>query len=368
MKRDDSIDILRGLVMCLMVLDHARDFATSTPFSPTDASHTTTALFVTRWVTHFCAPVFMLLAGAGSGLSSRKPRELSLFLLTRGLWLVVLELTWVRFGWTFNLDYHFAVGQVIWALGLSMIFLAGIVPLGPRAALFIGAAICISHNLLDPVQPARSDHPGPLWTILHVGGAIEWSKGYFLRIAYPVVPWIGVISVGYWLGSAWRKLTSRQVVTTGIGCTVAFFILRGIDHYGDPVAWSGQASLGRTVFSFFDVEKYPPSLDYLLATLGPALIFLGFAKGKVLGGPLLSIGRAPLFFYLLHLPLVHLMVTPLRLAHHLVPFAGLFNHGLDEPLWVAYVIWIAALALLYWPTKKWAELKATRRDWWLSYL
>jgi uncharacterized membrane protein len=374
-QRDSSIDLLRGVVMCLMVLDHARDFSTSPPFNPTDPDKTYAALFFTRFVTHFCAPVFMLLAGAGAGLAQRAGRQgpaLMRFLFTRGLWLVFLEFTWVHFGWTFELGFQSETAQVIWALGLSMIFLALLVPLGPRVAGIIGLVMVLSHNALDGIDEARFGHLAWLWQILHTGGPIALGPTYRLYIAYPLVPWIGVMALGYAFGWAWPKLGRRELCAMGAICVVAFVVLRGVNSYGDPRPHPVEHEPMRMVFAFLNCKKYPPSLDYLLMTLGPALIALGLLRGRALDGPcarvVLSYGRAPLFFYLLHLPLLHAMTLPFRVARGLPLIATAFDHGLDVSLPTVYAMWLLALAILWWPTQRWAQLKATRRDAWLSYL
>jgi uncharacterized membrane protein len=372
--RDHSIDLLRGLVMVVMVLDHVRDFSTSRDFDPTDPDKTTLALFFTRWITHFCAPVFMLLAGAGAGISSVRGKDnpqLARFLLSRGLWLVFLELTWVRFGWLFNLDYHLAVGQVIWALGWCMVVLAGLIFL-PRSLLFVVCStLVLGHNALDGLEPERFGSMAWLWKILHVGGRLEIAPGHVLVVAYPLVPWIGVMGLGFLLGRAWERISRRQLIAGGTVMIVAFLVLRIDGHYGDPHPFAARSGV-RTLFALLDCEKYPPSLDYLLMTLGPAILLLGLLRGRALDGPfartLVVFGRAPMMFYLLHIPLVHAMTFPFRLALHLPLATGPFRHGLDLPLWQVYALWLLAVAILWWPTKRWAELKATRKNAWLSYL
>jgi uncharacterized membrane protein len=372
--RDASIDVLRGLVMCLMVLDHVRDFSTETPFDPTDPDKTHLALFVTRWITHFCAPVFVLLAGAGVGIARERGRDraaISTFLLSRGLWLLVLEVTIVRYSWFFNVDYRVMVGQVIWALGWSMIVLAAVVWLPSSAVLVGGALIVGAHNLFDRID---ADHLGGwswLWHVVHQQGAVRYGDGRVFFVAYPLVPWIGVMMLGYVLGLHWPRLDRRRLAAIGGAALVAFVVLRATNLYGDPRPFVSRPGL-RGVFAFLDCQKYPPSLAYLLMTLGPALLVLAALRGRALAHgawrALDSFGRAPLFFYVAHLFLVHSMTFPFRIARGLPLVGGPFRHGLDLSLSAVYALWLLALALLWWPTHRWAELKRARSDWWLSYL
>lgn len=370
--RDASIDVVRGFVMVLMVLDHARDFLTSTAFSPTDPDRTDAALFFTRWVTHYCAPTFMLLAGVGAGLSrrgGRDARSLSWFLLTRGAWLLLLEVTWVRFGWMFDLTYERTSGQVIWALGACMIALAGLVFLPPVASVILGLVTVLGHDALDGVDAKATAHPW-LWEILHTGGPIEYAPGHTFYVAYPLVPWVGVMALGYALGLVWRRTTARQLTIGGLALIAIFVPLRVSAIYGDANAFRARAGL-RTIFSLLDCTKYPPSLDYLLMTIGPALVALGALRDRALGrvgDALVVFGRTPMFFYLLHLPLVHALSLPFRAWHHLPLASGPFRHGLDEPLGVAYAVAALAVAMLWLPCARWAVEKAKHPGGWRSYL
>ncbi len=371
--RLDAVDWLRGLVMALMALDHARDFFSGARVDPLDVANTTTALFFTRWVTHFCAPVFVLLAGAGARLS-RRP-DLPRFLLTRGLWLVLLELTVVRFSWLFNLDYSFAVGQVIWAIGWSMVALAALVRLPTGVVAAIGLGIIGTHNLLDGREPA-----GALWSILHTGRPIVLPPGVTFVPFYPVLAWIGVIAAGYGLGAVLtRPPESRQrwLAAMGVALIAGFVVLRAADLYGDPHPWVPQATPLRTLLSFLNTTKYPPSLLYLMMTLGPALLVLVLAeRGLAAAVPaLVTFGRVPLFYYLLHLPLIHGLAVLAALVvgrNAAVLFSNTFlfarpeGYGFD--LGVVYAVTATVLLLLY-PACRWfAGVKARRRDVWLSYL
>ena len=370
--RLDAVDWLRGLVMTLMALDHARDFFSGARVDPLDVANTTPALFFTRWVTHFCAPVFVLLAGAGARLS-RRP-DISRFLLTRGLWLVLLELTIVRLGWFFNFDYSFAVGQVIWAIGWSMVALAGLVRLPPALVPALGLVIIAGHNLLDGREPA-----GALWSVLHTGQPILVPPGAMFVPVYPLLPWIGVIAVGYGLGAVLaRPPEARERWLIGAGATLiaGFVVLRATNLYGDAHSWAPQSTAFRTLLSFLDTTKYPPSLLYVMMTLGPALLVLALAERRLAAAlpALVTFGRVPLFFYVLHIPLIHGLAV-------LAAFAGggnagvLFTNtflfarpeGYGFGLGVVYAVTGGVLLALH-PACRWfAGVKARRRDPWLSY-
>ena len=319
-----SVDLLRGAVMILMALDHTRDYFGDAAASPTNLATASTALFLTRWVTHFCAPVFFLLTGVGAYLArgQRTPSELSRFLLTRGLWLVVLELTVMRALWQFNLDYRLTILTVLWALGWSIVALAGIsrLPLGMAVAL--GAGLIALHNLADAVPPGAFGTLAPLWSVLHQPGPLLVTERVFVLLAYPLIPWIGVTAVGFGLGRVLTWPTDQRLaflLRLGVGLVAAFVLLRAVNLYGDPLPWSPQGSTLRTVLSFVNTNKYPPSLLFLLMTLGPAVLALRFIEGHVRAGgtdradrglpsalqPVLVFGRVPLFFYLLHVLIIH---------------------------------------------------------------
>jgi uncharacterized membrane protein len=379
--RLETLDLLRGVVMVLMALDHVRDFFHTAAHAPTDLAHATPALYLTRWVTHFCAPVFVLLAGASAHLTTtrgKSPTEVRRFLLVRGLWLVLLELTVVRFAWYFNLDYSTIEVQVIWALGISMIALAGLAHL-PRAAIAaVGALLVGAHNLTDGLRapPALTW----LWSLLHTGLGFHLTAGVTISPLYPVLPWIGVIALGYALGPhllAPPDRRRRLLLGLGGALTLAFVLLRAANVYGDPGPWSAQRSTLFTIFSFVNCEKYPPSLLYLLMTLGPALAFAGWRDGTRpgrLARALVVFGRVPLFFYLVHLPLVHLLAVALAWArvgdagilftNDWYPLPQRYGHG----LLVTYCVWAAVVALLY-PICRWfGQVKRRSRRWWLTYL
>jgi len=400
-QRIDSIDLLRGVVMVLMMLDHTRDFVHSaTPqFQPEDLERTNVALFLTRWVTHFCAPTFVFLAGTGTYLQlarGKSKSELSRFLVTRGLWLIVLEFTLVRFGFTFNLNYSFfGAMQVIWVIGLSMILLAGLIYLPTVIVGAFGVLMIALHNLLDSVRVPSwrgPDSPVPsfgtkLWMILHQqfeAFPILWFfPSPVVVVIYPLIPWVGVMAAGFAFGSVYQLTPERRrrlLLITGAGLSLLFVLIRVINEYGDPSPWSRQSSTVFTVLSFINTSKYPPSLDYLLMTLGPAILALAaFEKSSAARGGLsrffITFGRVPLFFYLLQWLTAHSISVILHFAFG-KPVGWLFQNpgiaaappGVGFNLVVVYLSWFAGIAILY-PLCKWfARVKARRRDWWLSYL
>src|SRR5580698_8452796 len=310
--RVPSIDALRGAVMVLMALDHARDYFSESRFDPTDPEHTTVALFATRWVTHFCAPVFILLAGTGAyfQLAGGKSRgTLARFLLTRGLWLVALELTAVHWGWEFRLGPVFGL-QVMWAIGWSMVLLAALVFLPPSWVGLIGVTIIVLHDLADGMHASAFGALGPLWHLVHEPAPLAIGPWGFW-VAYPLVPWVGVMAAGFGLGpliAGEPAVRRARLLRIGASLIVGFFVLRAVNVYGDIAPWVHEPSATKTAMSFFRVSKYPPSLDYVMATIGPALIALAWldtVADSPAVRPLLVFGRVPLFFYLLHVPLIH---------------------------------------------------------------
>ncbi len=366
-----------------MVIDHVRWFLSEARFDPTDPALTTPALFFTRWVTHFCAPAFMLLAGAGAYLSlgrGRTRRSLSWFLLTRGLWLLVLEVTVARFGWQFNLDYGYTGALVFWALGWSMIALAGLVWLPLPAIAAAGIGMMAVHNLLDGVAPAALGEWSWLWTILHQPGMLLLSPDVGLFVLYPLVPWIGVMAAGYALGALFALPADRRdriLFRLGLGLTAGFVLLRVVNLYGDPSPWATQSQGWRTALSFLNTTKYPASLLFLLMTLGPAIALLPRlerARGSLAEG-VRTIGRVPLFFWLLHVPLIHLIAVAFSLARYGEVIPWLVRNppvslpeGYGYGLPVVYAVTLAVVLMLY-PACVWfAALKRRRRDAWLSYL
>jgi uncharacterized membrane protein len=388
LNRLESIDLMRGLVMALMALDHTRDFFSNVPFHPTDLSQTTAALFLTRWITHFCAPTFVFLTGVSAYLSTVRHHltslQLAWYLLTRGVWLIVLELTLVRFGWSFNWSYHDLYGAVIWALGWSMIILAGLIFL-PRWAIGLFALVSIAgHNLFDAIQPA--DIGGAwsgLWTVLHVPGRIEYLPGYSFSVIYPLIPWVGVMAAGYGLAPVflWApKPRKTLLVLLGFVLVAIFLVLRLNNIYGDQ-PWVAQKDSLFTLFAILNCGKYPPSLLYLLMTLGPMLLGLVLFESSKLhqfSRPLLAFGRVPLFFYLIHLMLIHgtaLVVIlfrdmPIDWLHHgfgFMPNLPAPEYGYN--LVTVYAVWLLMLLLLYPLCHVYARFKQQHPEIrWLAYL
>jgi uncharacterized membrane protein len=378
--RLESVDIVRGAIMILMALDHVRDFFGIPGVSPTDLDQATMALFFTRWVTHICAPVFFLLTGTGAYLSLRRKSkpELSQFLLTRGLWLIFLEVVVGRFGLQFNFDYHLTMLVVLWALGWAMIVLSALIWLPTLAVTAFGVVLIATHNLFDSVQSSN-----PLWTILHQPNFIWNTPEHSIFVVYPLVPWIGVTAAGYGLGQIYSWPSDRRrafLVRLGIGLTAAFVVLRGINRYGDPFQWSSQKSAAFTVLSFLNTVKYPPSLLFLLMTLGPAMLFLWAVDGGTPRWlhPALVFGKVPMFFYLLHFPFIHLLATIVCYArygqvHWMFESPDVTRFPVTPPpgwgfsLPIIYLVWAFVVVTLY-PLCRWfAGVRQRRSDAWLSY-
>ncbi|HET6521340.1 MAG TPA: heparan-alpha-glucosaminide N-acetyltransferase domain-containing protein, partial [Geminicoccaceae bacterium] len=295
--RLDSIDLLRGVVMVLMLLDHTRDFFTAGGFNLRDVHDP--AVFITRWVTHFCAPVFVFLAGLSAFLHGARGRtvpEVSRYLFTRGLWLVLLEVTVVRFAWTFSLYPDFVLLQVIWAIGVSMVVLAGLIRLPRSAVGAIGIGMIACHNLLDGIQAEQLGRLGWLWSVLHQPALLHPAPGVAVFALYPLIPWIGVMAAGYALGPVMLRGDRRRwLVGLSVGVSLGFVLLRAANVYGDPAPWVPQDGVVATVLSFVNAEKYPPSALYLAMTLGPALVALAAfesARGAV-ARFLVLFGRVP---------------------------------------------------------------------------
>lgn len=380
--RLDSIDVVRGVIMVIMALDHTRDFFGIPGQNPVDLTAASAALFLTRWITFFCAPVFFLLTGTGAYLSlaRRGPDGLSRYLLSRGLWLIALDLVVVRcVGYQFNVDFRVTLLLVLWALGWSMIALAGLSRLPATVAAGLGIAMIAGHNLLDGVQSAS-----PLWAILHAPGFVVNTPEHVVFAAYPLIPWIGVTAAGFGLGQVYRWDGERRralLGRLGLALTVGFVVIRAINVYGDPSRWTSMPRAGFTALSFLNVTKYPPSLLFLLMTLGPALLFLrAVDRGTPrLLGPANLIGRVPLFYYVVHFALIHLLAVLVCLvrygtAHWMFESPDLANYpftpppGWGYPLPIVYGVWAGVVLAMY-PLCAWfAALKRRRGDAWLSYL
>ena len=385
-----SLDILRGLVIVVMALDHVRDYLmTGSTQDPTFDPTTGPLLFATRWITHLCAPTFVFLSGVSAGLMARRkdPADLARFLLLRGLWLIAVEVLIVSTASSFSptgiadLGGRTYVGlQVIWAIGASMVVLAGVQHLGPRACLVIGSIIVLGHNLLDPVWPAGMTRgsAAPLWTVLHAREIYEVGP-FSIFFSYPLLPWIGVMLVGYAsvpLFDGAASVRDPRLKRIGLALLLGFIVLRAIDQYGDPHHWHflpGKPLPG--VMSFLATTKYPPSLLYLLMTLGVAAIICAYA-GRLRGGlreVLVTFGRAPFAFYVAHLYLIHTLAILLGAAQGFATSQFLthyryFPKGYGVGLGGVYLAWVAVVAIVY-PLCRWiSALKSRRTDWWLSYI
>jgi uncharacterized membrane protein len=379
--RLESIDVVRGAIMILMALDHTRDFFGVPGQNPVDVNSTTAALFLTRWVTHFCAPVFFLLMGTGASLAGRRrsKSELSRFLLARGIWLIVLEVVVLRcLSYQFNADYRVTFLMVLWALGWALIVLAALTRLSPPVVAGLGVAMIAGHNLFDGVRSTN-----PLWVMLHAQGVVLDIPGHLVFVAYPLIPWVGVTAVGYALGQVYGWPADRRralLLRLGLGLSIAFLLLRGLDGYGDPSGWMLRNSTLFSVLSFLNTTKYPPSLLFLMMTLGPALLLLRAVDGRTptFLHPILAFGRVPLAYYVLHFALIHafaVVVCYVRygtahwmfespdLAHY--PFTAPPGWGYSLP--VVYIIWAIVVVVMY-PFCRWfASVKARRSSPWLSY-
>jgi len=388
--RMTSIDLLRGLVIIVMALDHVRDsMMIGSLQDPISDPNTGPLLFATRWITHFCAPAFVFLAGTSAGLMARRKSqpELERFLLQRGYWLIAIEVFVISTATSFapwgiaELGGRTYVGlQVIWAIGASMIALAGAQYLGRRACLIIGAAIILGHNLLDAVWPAASSTAatGPWWAVLHARQLHDIGP-FSVYFSYPVLPWIGVMLLGYASAGLFQgppEQRDRRLVRIGLGLILGFLVLRALNVYGDPHPWqSFSGNPAGTVMSFLATTKYPPSLLYLLMTLGPAAIVCAYAErlpGRI-REVLLTYGRAPFAFYVAHLYLIHCLAMLLGMtqgfaAQQFLTHYRYFPKGFGVGLGGVYAMWILVLVILY-PLCRWVtSVKARRSDWWLSYV
>ncbi|QEC66755.1 DUF1624 domain-containing protein [Panacibacter ginsenosidivorans] len=387
-KRIESIDLLRGTIMIIMAIDHIRDYfhADAGLYAPTDLSKTNVLLFFTRWITHFCAPLFMVLSGISAFIVGEKKgkKYLSKFLFTRGLWLIFLEFTFIGFAWYF--DVHFTVIDfiVIWALGISMLFLSAIIYLPFSAILLIGLVMVFGHNLLDGIHVPGDGAPSFLWAMLHEQ-QIFFYGGHTYFVGYPIIPWIGVMALGYCIGRLYSKdfdadKRKKILKQLGAGALALFVALRFSNMYGDPSPWSEQSTTVFTLLSFINVTKYPPSLLYLLVTIGPALLFLAYSENVTswFSKQIKMIGRVAMFYYIVHLYLIHLLAMA---ATYLCGFKWsdmilttwinfdpkLKGYGFS--LGVVYLVWILVIVILYFLCKKYDRYKRNHPQyWWLSYL
>ncbi|HWJ48616.1 MAG TPA: heparan-alpha-glucosaminide N-acetyltransferase domain-containing protein [Candidatus Udaeobacter sp.] len=388
-----SVDIIRGAVMVIMAIDHVR------VYSGLPAGGPTPGIFFTRWITHFCAPAFIFLAGTSIFFYARKHSDVSRFLLIRGLWLILLELTILRLAWTFNFDFaHYEMAGVIWVIGCCIILMAVLVKLPLPVSAAIGVIIIGAHNLMDPhigklLEGMDGNNFSALWKIGYIGffaGPVQFGpNGPNLIVLYSIVPWIGVMAAGYAFGKILSLEHARRkqiCLLIGLGAVALFLLLRGFNLYGDPRAWHrsvisqhGAPSMP-AVLSFLNCTKYPASLNFLLMTLGPIIALMPFLEtaSGALSRAIAMFGRVPFFFYVLHIPLIHalaLLVSKIRLGF-VSPW--LFtNHPMGNPeppdgytwsLPLLYLVWAITIALLYFACRWFAGVKAEGRAWWLKYI
>ncbi len=387
-KRVESIDLLRGVVMIIMALDHVRDYFHRDAFlyDPTDLTRTNIPLFFTRFITHYCAAVFVFLAGISAylyGLKKSK-KELSIFLFTRGIWLVLVELFIVSLFRTFNPYYTYVHLQVIWAIGICMIVLSGIIYMPKLIILLTGIALAGAHNLLDTVHERGNTLGAFLWSLLHEEKHFTFSN-FNVYVHYPVLPWLGVMVLGYCAGSLYApdyNPDERKEVlqATGIGAIILFIILRANNWYGDAAIWSIQKNAAFSFLSFLNVTKYPPSLLYILITLGPALLFLSITEKPLnaLTQKIAIFGRVPMFYYLAHILLIHILAVVaalikgypamIILSKSVDATSQLKGFGFDLP--TVYLVWLGLVLFLF-PFCRWFDQykrKHQHKQWWLSYL
>lgn len=386
--RIESIDFLRGLVMIIMALDHVRDyfFFGSFTSNPTDLDSTTPLLFYTRIITHYCAPVFVLLTGTSAYLygTKKNKRDLSKFLLTRGIWLIFLEIIVNNFIWFFDPSYSFIVLQVIWAIGFSMLFLSGIIYFSNKIISVIGLVIICFHNLFDTFIYEGQSPYAILWYFLHQQSMIKISEHTSLAFGYPIIPWVGLMALGYVMGSLYTEYQSKEraslLMKFGIYSVLAFIVLRLTNFYGEPNHFAIQEKISFSVMALFNTTKYPPSLLYILMTIGPSLILLSIIekyKNKITDF-FIVFGRVPLFYYFSHVFLIHITAIIFLMIENkdysimlnMTPFLPnqyqLMEYG--YPLWVVYLVWVIVILILYPICYKYMKYKSNSKKWWLSYL
>jgi uncharacterized membrane protein len=383
--RIETIDFLKGLAMVIMALDHVRDYFhfSAFLFDPADPTQSTLPIFLTRWITHFCAPAFSLLAGISAYMVGKRKtkRELSAYLLKRGIWLIFIEVTVIAFSWFFDIHFGAILLGVIWSLGVSMIFLAGLIYLPRLVILLFSLLLIVGHNLLDNIHFPTS----MFWSMLHEFNMFKLGDRSQLLIGYPVIPWIAVMALGYYFGAFYEKTfdsTKRKKLFNWIGVTalLAFVVFRYTNLYGDAKPFVHYGTIAQDMISFLNPSKYPPSLLYLLMTLGAAFVFLANTeklKGKIVNF-FCTFGRVPFFYYILHLYLIHLvalvvaqftgygwekMILPTWISYA----PGLKGYGFSLP--IVYIIWACLIFALYPICKKYDTYKQSHKEkWWLSYL
>ena len=375
--------------MVIMALDHTRDFFHFDAFffDPADPVKSNLFLFLTRFATHFCAPVFVFLSGTSAFFvgQRRTKKELSVWLLKRGFWLIFVEVTIMKFGWLFQLDYSMTVLQVIWVLGVSMIFLAGIIHLPRKLTIALSLLVVFGHNFFDSYAPTSPFGSG-VWSFLHVRGLVDIGGLFGVAFIYPALPWIFVMALGYYFGELYKPgvLSSsrvRKLLYMGLSATLLFFVIRYINVYGNLERWTTYQSFDSTLMSFFNITKYPPSLLYLLITLGPSMVFLALVEKwqeHSWAAKLVTIGRVPMFFYVVHVYVIHVValfaakLTGFKFSDMIIDFfvvrqPELKGYGFN--LWIVYLLWVLLIIGLYPLCKRYDHYKTNNRDkWWLSYL
>lgn len=386
--RIQSIDVLRGIIMAIMALDHVRDFfhINGMNGSPTDMETTTPALFFTRWITHFCAPTFVFLSGTSIYLQSlrKTKKELAWFLLTRGLWLIFAEFTLVGFGWSFNIFFNFFFLQVIWAIGCSMVIMSGLIFFRYWTLVIVGIVLTLLHNIMDYaiITDSNLDVAANFFLITEFEPYAVGSVR--IMTAYAILPWTGIMLLGYgigkWFNSEVKPETRKKaLITTGSLLIVLFIGLRLLNSYGDPAHWETQRNATYTFLSFLNVTKYPPSLLYACMTLGPALIVLALIENiqNRFTAIFNIFGRVPFFYYLIHIYIIHILCTMLFFAegysfedNFKLPMSFAFrpDNNFGFSLGIVYLIWILVLVLCYFPSRWYNNYKSTHKHWWLSYI
>lgn len=385
-QRIHSIDILRGLIMLIMALDHTRDFFYYAGQNPTNLATTTPLLFFTRWITHYCAPTFVFLSGVSAYLAGTKKtkEELSAYLIKRGLWLILVEVLVMTLILTLNPAYNAIVLDILWAIGCSMILLGLLVRVPLKIIAIIGCVIFFGHDILDliplPATGAGADLIKVFFTAF--GTVLPINNSYFVFDLYAIIPWTGVMLLGYVFGSLYKHginpvARKKLLLLTGICVTVLFIALRILNFYGDPAPWGPQRNWVYSLLSFLNTSKYPPSLLFLCMTLGPVLIILALVERARSGFSrlLMVYGNVPFFYYVLHFFMLRVVnvifffeagYTTSQIKVPGSPF--LFSPGtFGYPLWVVYLLWLCVIVAMYWPCKWYGRYKQTHKDWWLSY-
>ncbi|GAB3923250.1 DUF1624 domain-containing protein [Mucilaginibacter myungsuensis] len=379
--RIHSIDILRGIIMVIMALDHVRDFYSNATFDPLDLSKTSVIFFMTRFITHFCAPTFIFLSGTSAFLSLSKKKtkkEASLFMLSRGLWLLFLEMTIISFGWQVDTGFHTIFAQVIWAIGWSMVIMSVLIFLEPIYVGIIGLILIFGHNAFDGIKSASFGEGKFLWMFLHEQNFYQISSDRGIFFLYPLIPWVGVMAAGYAFGTLFKFGPDKRqalFIKIGLASILLFLILRGLNIYGDPFPWQHQSVWWKNILAVLRVQKYPPSLAYLLITLGVSITALGLLErtDNKVSRIFTVFGRVPMFYYILHIYLIHgSQIIGALLSG--VTKQQLEQGGPGKPnpfgfdLWAVYLIWFTVVFILYWPCRWFMKVKQRRKEWWLSYL